>query len=58
MFKQLSVNLILNTLLFIFKHYTYGLAKSKGNAVSCILDGALYPISYTPLSKFGCLKKM
>lgn len=29
----------------IIKLNTYGLANSKGNAVSCILDGALYPIS-------------
>lgn len=36
--------------------YTYGLAKSKGKAVSCILEGALYPISYTPFNNPSWLK--
>jgi hypothetical protein len=33
----------------IITAFTYGSAKSIGNAVSCILDGELNPIPYTPL---------
>ena len=36
---------------------TYGSASRAGRAVSCILDGALKPMSYTPLSSSGFLQR-
>lgn len=36
---------------------TYGFASSVGKAASWILEGALNPISYTPLSSSSSLKK-
>jgi hypothetical protein len=46
--KQIS-SLLQQLQVVIITAFTYGSAKSIGKAVSCILDGELNPIPYTPL---------
>lgn len=42
----------------IFIHLiTYGSASKVGRAVSCIFEGALNPIAYTPFKSSGFLNK-